>query len=114
MATLIPTTIHASPSLDSFTTLTDYQSQTPASFQSDRPILHYHAEGATALQDEPQEHILSIWDLEQIATEEDEFKPLTQAVDVFVSDQYVLISLACFAIKAYIYTISITNPSAEI
>ncbi|KAH8588820.1 regulator of volume decrease after cellular swelling-domain-containing protein [Bisporella sp. PMI_857] len=91
MATLIPTTIHASPSLDSFTTLTDYQSQTPASFQSDRPILHYHAEGATALQDEPQEHILSIWDLEQIATEEDEFKPLTQAVDVFVSDQNLTI-----------------------
>jgi chloride channel, nucleotide-sensitive, 1A len=44
-----PTTIHTSPALDSFTSLTDHQSQTPTSFFETKPVLHFHALGARAL-----------------------------------------------------------------
>lgn len=44
-----PTTIHAAPPLDSFTTLADHQSQTPTSFYGAKPVLHYHATGTRAL-----------------------------------------------------------------
>jgi nucleotide-sensitive chloride channel 1A len=44
-----PITIHTSPALDSFTSLTDHQSQTPTSFFGAKPVLHFHALGAQAL-----------------------------------------------------------------
>ncbi len=43
------TTIHASPPLDSFTTLAEHQSHTPATFYGAKPVLHYHAIGIRAL-----------------------------------------------------------------
>ena len=44
-----PATIHSPPELDSFTSLADHQSQTPASFYGANPVLHYHAVGLRAV-----------------------------------------------------------------
>ena len=44
-----PTTIHAAPSLDSFTALAEHQAQTPTSFYGAKPVLHYHATDTRAL-----------------------------------------------------------------
>ncbi|CAG8956489.1 hypothetical protein HYFRA_00003875 [Hymenoscyphus fraxineus] len=51
-----PSTIHSPPALDSFTSLSDHQTQTPATFFGATPVLHYHATGARAL---AQRHLLS-------------------------------------------------------
>lgn len=45
----LPTTIHAPPSLDSFTPLTEHQSTTPSTFFSETPVLHYHGPNGRAL-----------------------------------------------------------------
>lgn len=45
----LPTTIHAPPSLDAFTPLTEHQSTTPSTFFSETPVLHYHGPNARAL-----------------------------------------------------------------
>ena len=44
-----PTTIRSAPALDSFTSLVDHQSQTPASFYGAKPVLHHHIVGASVL-----------------------------------------------------------------
>ncbi len=44
-----PTTIHAPPALDSFTTLAEHQSHTPATFYGAKPVLHYYAINIRAL-----------------------------------------------------------------
>lgn len=44
-----PTTIRSAPALDSFTSLEDHQSQTPASFYEAKPVLHHHIVGAGVL-----------------------------------------------------------------
>jgi hypothetical protein len=44
-----PTTIRSAPSLDSFTSLEDHQSQTPASFYGSKPVLYHHIVGAGIL-----------------------------------------------------------------
>jgi hypothetical protein len=44
-----PNTIRSAPALDSFTSLEDHQSQTPASFYGAKPVLHYHIVGAGVL-----------------------------------------------------------------
>jgi hypothetical protein len=44
-----PTTIRSAPALDSFTSLEDHQSQTPASFYGTKPVLHHHIAGAGVL-----------------------------------------------------------------
>jgi len=46
---MLPTTIHASPALESFTPIAEHQSQTPTTFYGSKPILHYHDAGARAL-----------------------------------------------------------------
>ncbi|KAI9878547.1 MAG: hypothetical protein M1830_000601 [Pleopsidium flavum] len=38
--------LHSSPSVDSFTSLSTHQSQTPDSFYSGPPVLHHHTSGA--------------------------------------------------------------------
>ncbi|KAM3068928.1 hypothetical protein ACMFMG_004103 [Clarireedia jacksonii] len=42
-------TINTPPALDSFTSLTDHQSQTPSTFYDARPVLHFHAVGVRAV-----------------------------------------------------------------
>jgi nucleotide-sensitive chloride channel 1A len=44
-----PTTIRSAPALDSFTSLENHQSQTPASFYGAKPVLHHHIVGAGVL-----------------------------------------------------------------
>lgn len=43
-----PITIRSPPSLDSYTPLSEYQSQTPETFHGGKPVLYYHATGAKA------------------------------------------------------------------
>ncbi|KAF4995149.1 hypothetical protein FGRMN_5287 [Fusarium graminum] len=45
---MLPTTIRTPPKADDFTPLAEYQSTTPESFVSGKPVLHYHVEGAKA------------------------------------------------------------------
>lgn len=42
-------TIHTAPTLNSFTPLAEHQAQTPTSFYSTKPVLHYHALDTRAL-----------------------------------------------------------------
>ena len=56
-----PTTIHDAPALDSFTSLADHQSQTPATFYNAKPVLYYHAVGARALASKEQTSKLPIF-----------------------------------------------------
>lgn len=43
------TTIHTPPSLSVYTPIEDHQAQTPATFYSAKPVLHYYGAGASAL-----------------------------------------------------------------
>ncbi|WZH46063.1 regulator of volume decrease after cellular swelling-domain-containing protein [Fusarium acuminatum] len=45
---MLPTTIRTPPKAADFTPLAEYQSTTPESFVSGKPVLHYHVEGAKA------------------------------------------------------------------
>lgn len=38
-----PTTIRDAPALDSYTPLSEHQSQTPSTFFGTKPILHFHS-----------------------------------------------------------------------
>lgn len=49
ITTMPPATIHAAPTLDSYTPLADHQAQTPTSFFGPKPVLHYHATSTRAL-----------------------------------------------------------------
>jgi nucleotide-sensitive chloride channel 1A len=44
-----PTTIRSAPALDSFVSLEDHQSQTPASFYGAKPVLHHHIARASVI-----------------------------------------------------------------
>ena len=43
-----PTTIRSSPSVADYIQLSEYQSQTPETFDGGKPVLHYHTAGAKA------------------------------------------------------------------
>ncbi|KAL5350335.1 hypothetical protein ACLOAV_003902 [Pseudogymnoascus australis] len=65
----LPTTIHAPPSLDSFTPLTEHQSTTPSTFFSETPVLHYHGPNARALIAPEHLYALPIFTLAQNSVE---------------------------------------------
>ncbi|KAF7562329.1 hypothetical protein G7046_g1818 [Stylonectria norvegica] len=58
---MLPTTIRSPPSTDDYTSLSDYQSQTPQSFVGGNPILHYHVTGAKAWLPKSQRGRLAIF-----------------------------------------------------
>ena len=45
---MLPTTIRSPPSVEDYTPLSEYQSQTPESFVGGKPVLYYHVAGAKA------------------------------------------------------------------
>jgi len=98
-----PTTIHAAPALNSFTTLADHQSQTPMSFYGAKPVLHYHGSGIRALISQDQLSKLPIFTASSDGPQptstviEDPGETSGAAlkaenVDAFVSSEYVAIS----------------------
>lgn len=56
-----PTIIRSPPVLDSFVSLEEHQSQTPASFFGAKPVLHHHVIGALALTSRDQIPNLAIF-----------------------------------------------------
>lgn len=45
---MLPTTLRSPPSVDDYTPLSEYQSQTPDTFVGGKPVLHFHLQAATA------------------------------------------------------------------
>ena len=66
-----PTIIRSSPPLDSFVSLEDHQSHTPASFFGAKPVLHYHVVGALALTSSDQVSKLPVFRSADAASHED-------------------------------------------
>jgi nucleotide-sensitive chloride channel 1A len=60
--------IHDAPRPDSFTPLAVHQSQTPDSFFTGSPVLHYHATGARAIISNSQIELQSIFSRETPVT----------------------------------------------
>ena len=96
-----PTTIHAPPALDSFTSLADHQSQTPASFYGAKPVLHYHGVGVSVLIAEDHALKLPIFavadgqqasaNVDSAADSSEPAANITASVDAFVISEYVLV-----------------------
>lgn len=87
------TTIRTAPSLDSFTLLSDHQSQTPATFFGAKPVLHCHISEARALVSSDQASELPIFSSTRSSEAEcqDESEaepPAVETVDIFVSSEY--------------------------
>ncbi|KAI9853780.1 MAG: hypothetical protein M1824_000890 [Vezdaea acicularis] len=53
--------IHKAPDAESFTPLSQHQSQTPESFFDGKPVLHYHTAGAVAVIPEDQTNLLPVF-----------------------------------------------------
>jgi hypothetical protein len=89
------TTIHEAPALDSFTPLTEHQSQTPTTFFDAKPILHYHAQTARALISRGQVQNLPIFTVSQTteAGQESEDDRVVEEVEVFVTSELVFCPL---------------------
>lgn len=84
-----PTTIHDAPALDSYTPLAEHQSQTPTSFYSAKPVLHFHVTGAKALAPRDQLSELPIYIVENGSVQIDSSTSdnAIQAVDIYVSSE---------------------------
>ncbi len=86
------TTIRSPPSLEDYTTLDEYQSRTPVSFSGGKPILHYHAVGATAYMPADQLGSLPFFPADsarppsQLPGEREQV--VDQKVDIFVNSEY--------------------------
>ncbi|KAI9744145.1 MAG: hypothetical protein M1818_002297 [Claussenomyces sp. TS43310] len=87
-----PTTIRTAPSLDSYTSLSDHQSQTPTSFFGAKPVLHYHATAGRALTGRDQISHLPIFGSSNDSAQgdgaaEDSQASVMESVDIFVSSE---------------------------
>src|SRR4051812_45288624 len=87
---MAPITIHSAPSLDTFTTLADHESQTPAVFFNAKPVLHYHSTSVRASARRSQLSKLPIFaQAMDDQTDEAAGDGLVQPVEIFVSSEYV-------------------------
>ncbi|KAM0434045.1 hypothetical protein ACHAPT_003989 [Fusarium lateritium] len=106
------TTIRTRPSLDDYTPLEEYQSQTPQSFVGGKPILHYHVEGANAQIPKEKCSSLALFPADSSKKPEGEIvnadpeKLVEQTVDVFVNSE----NLTLFSVKEEV-GISIPYPT---
>lgn len=84
-----PITIYTPPALDSFTPLAEHQSQTPASFYSAKPVLHYHAVGLEAVAPSNAASKLPIFPQEATSTESGEGvnDTITETVEAFINSE---------------------------
>ncbi|PHH62621.1 hypothetical protein CDD81_6855 [Ophiocordyceps australis] len=77
---MLPTTLHAPPERSEMIALAEYETQTPVSFISGKPILHHHAEGATAFVYAEQSGGMALF-----ARKEGEGEEVERKVDVYVT-----------------------------
>ena len=88
--TMAPITLHSAPPLDSFITLQEYQSRTPASFFDGPPILHYHSANARAIARRSQLPKLPFFaQVTEASTEEVADDDVVEQLEIFVSSEYV-------------------------
>ncbi|KAF5971367.1 LOT5 [Fusarium coicis] len=97
---MLPTTIRTPPKAEDYTPLAEYQSTTPESFVSGKPVLHYHLEGAKAWIPKAQCGSLALFPADSSekpsAPEGDSINGdveelVEQAVDVFVNSEALTI-----------------------
>ncbi|PHH78895.1 hypothetical protein CDD82_2767 [Ophiocordyceps australis] len=77
---MLPTTLHSPPERSEMIALAEYETQTPASFSSGKPILHHHVEGATVLVSAEQSGGIALF-----ARGEGETEQVERRVDVYVT-----------------------------
>ncbi|GAB0135707.1 hypothetical protein EsDP_00004034 [Epichloe bromicola] len=89
---MLATTIRSPPSLEDYTPLAQYQSQTPESFSDGKPVLHLHLEEAVASIPKSQCGALAIFPADSPAADPsgptpngDAEQVVKQTVDVFVN-----------------------------
>ena len=115
--------IHDAPSLDSFTPLAVHQSQTPDSFFTGNPVLHYHARRARAILPNGQTALQNIFVRESGVTADTTVNghasPSGAAhqtlsdVDIFVTSEYVLPTLARLELKNLARRLILFQPSTS-
>ncbi|KFG79928.1 FPD1 [Metarhizium anisopliae] len=95
---MLATTIRSPPSVDDYTPLSEYQSQTPESFSGGKPVLHFHLKGAVASIPRAQRGTLAIFPADSPAAENavastngDTEGLVEQKVDVFVNSEHFTI-----------------------
>ena len=81
-----PTTIREAPTLDSFTSLAEHQSQTPTSFYSAKPVLHFHGVDARAIGDQASKLPIFGSGDDQPSTENAESRKV-EVVDAYISSE---------------------------
>lgn len=86
---MLPTTIHASPSLSDFVPLSEYESTTPESFHGGKPVLHYHATDAKIWLPKDQQAKLPLFPTDAPVFEGDSGELVSQnEIALFIDSEY--------------------------
>lgn len=91
---MLPTTTRTPPSVEDYTPLEEFQSQTPESFTGGKPILHFHLTGAKANIPKSQAGSLAIFPSDAASKTPEHANGSTDEiierdVDVFVNSESV-------------------------
>ncbi|GAO18514.1 hypothetical protein UVI_02054560 [Ustilaginoidea virens] len=92
---MLATTIRSPPSVDDYVSLSQYQTQTPASFSDGKPVLHFHLPEALASVPKSQCGILALFPADtpaaepRAATNGHEEETAELKVEVFVNSEHV-------------------------
>lgn len=100
---MLPTTIHACPSVGDFVPLSEYQSTTPASFHDGKPVLHYHGKGAKASlpKDQLEQSNVPIFPADAPVFDSDSGEMVSQdEIELFINSEYDLHDAICDAFLA--------------
>lgn len=97
-STMPPITIRSPPPLDSYTLLSEYQTQTPETFHGGKPVLYYHATGAKAWIPKTQRGSLPVFPADSTASAPtgpegivlngDAEELIEERVELFVNSEY--------------------------
>lgn len=82
-----PTTLREAPALGSFTPLAEHQSQTPSTFFSTKPILHFHSTAVRVLVPRSQVTNLPIFSPGGTSAEGAENESVVEVVEAFVTSE---------------------------
>lgn len=86
---MLPTTIHAAPTVGDFMLLSEYQSTTPQSFHDGKPVLHYHATGARAWLPKDQQSRVPLFPADAPTRDGDAGDMVSQdEVELFINSEY--------------------------
>lgn len=88
---MLPTTIHASPSVSDYVPLSEYESTTPESFHGGKPVLHYHATSAKIWLPKDQQSKLPLFPADAPAFDGDSGEMISQdEITLFINSEYVV------------------------